>query len=142
LGTISKDTKAVAEDADVVKDVEEAAEVEAADIPRVGNKITKDKAVSKTIKDKDKVFSSKTHKVFMGARRLMPHSPTPLNTSTTGIIVGLMATMCLTDTLAPLVLIPPQGMSGMLLVRTHATAAGRGSIKQPGLDGEGRKRVQ
>ena len=82
-------------------DVVEAAEVEAADIPRVGSKIIKDKAVSKTIKeDKDKGISSRTHKVFMGARRLMPHTPTPPNTFTTGIIVGCMATMCLTDTLA------------------------------------------
>ena len=116
-------------------DADEGVEV----ITKMNNMVTKVKVDSNSI-NKDKDLSNKTHKAFTGTRRSMLPIPTPQSITTTGGFAGPMDLMCLRDTPAQPAPIQHQDTCGMPLVRIHATAAGRGSTKQPGLDGEGRKK--
>ena len=137
--TNNKVTKDVAEAAGAVADEAEAAEAEAVDTIKAANKASKDK-VSRTIKEHKDKDISKTHKAFMGTKKSMLPSPTPPSFSITGTTAGLMDTMCLMDTPVPHVPILPRNTSGTQHVRIPAMDAARDNTKQPGLDGEGRKR--
>jgi hypothetical protein len=136
--TSSKVTKDAAE---AGGEEEDAAEEGAVVIIKVDSKVSKDKEVSKAIQeDKDKDINSRTHKAFMGTKKLTLLIPIQPNSSITGITAGPMDMMCPMDTPAQPAPIQHLDTCGMPLVRIHAMAAGRGSTKQPGLDGEGRKR--
>ena len=76
----------------------------------------------------------------MGTKKSMLPSPTPPSFFITGTTAGLMDTTCPMDTPVPLVPILPRDTSGMRHERIPAMVAARDNTKQPGLDGEGRKR--